>query len=157
DLLAGARVVRQEEPGKKEEAVALVPLARRPAQPRVLEGKVRDLPAGRYAVELVIPDLADKLRSPGEAGEGPLRGTFTLTPPESVEAVDLETKYPLLEELAVKSGGKLFTAEDAPELVKLLAAKTVPHTEYHEQRLWQWWVPLVVVLSLLTVEWVGRK
>jgi hypothetical protein len=33
----------------------------------------------------------------------------------------------------------------------------VAHTEHHEQRLWQWWVMLAVVVGLLTVEWAGRK
>ena len=47
--------------GEAEQAVALVPLSRDEAQPRVLEGRVRDLPPGEYAIELVIPDFADKL------------------------------------------------------------------------------------------------
>jgi hypothetical protein len=160
DLLAGARVIHRAA-GGKEEAVALVPLTRREAQPRVFEGRLRDLPAGEYAVELVIPDLAGKLDAPPAADgtpTGPLRATFTLTPPESTETIDLETNYPLLEELAVKSGGnRVFTAEDVTELVDLLARQTVPLVEHHEQRLWQSWVLLVLVMALLTLEWVGRK
>jgi hypothetical protein len=155
DLLAGARILRQGKPGEKEEAVALAPLARRPAQPRVLDGRLRDLPAGQYAIELVIPDLADKLTTSDAAK--PLRATFTVLPPDSTEMIDLETKWPLLEELALKSGGKVFTAEEASELVKLLAGQTVTHVEHSEQRLWQWWVMLALVVLLLTVEWVGRK
>jgi hypothetical protein len=155
DLLAGARILRQGKPGEKEEAVALVPLGKRPAQPRVLEGRLRDLPAGQYAIELVIPDLADKLIAPD--GAKPLRASFTLLPPDSTEMIDLETKWPLLEELAVKSGGKVFTAEEAAELMKLLAGQTVAHTEHYEQRLWQWWVMLALVVTLLSIEWVGRK
>jgi hypothetical protein len=155
DLLAGARLVRLQENEPTEEAVALVPLTRRPAQPRVVEGKVRDLPPGRYAIELVMPDLADRLRGPDDGK--PLRAGFTLTPPESRELIDLGARLPLLEELAVKSGGKVYSPEDAPVLVELLTARTVPHVEYHEQRLWQWWVLLVAVMALLTLEWVGRK
>jgi hypothetical protein len=158
DLLAGARILRQE--GKKEAVAAVIPLNRRPAQPRVLEGKVRDLPAGTYAIELAIPDLADKLHSPpGPDGisPGPLRASFTVTPPESGEAIDLETNWPLLEELAAKSGGKVFTPEDAGELVALLTRQSVPHVDHSEQRLWQWWVMLALVLTLLTAEWIGRK
>jgi hypothetical protein len=158
DLLAGARIIRRD--SQKEEAVAVVPLKPRPAQPRVLEGKVRDLPAGEYAIELAIPDFADKLNAPpGADGKaaGPLRAAFTVTPPESGEAIDLETNWPLLEELAAKSGGKVFTVEDAGELVALLTRQTVQHVEHSEQRLWQWWVLLAVVLTLLTAEWVLRK
>jgi hypothetical protein len=155
DLLAGARVLRlPDRPGEREQAVALVPLGRRPAQPRVLEGKLRDLPAGRYAAELAVPDLADRLR--GEGGK-PLRAEFTVLPPESNEMVDLETRWPLLGELAVKSGGRVFTPEDAAELVRLLAGQSVPHVEHREQRVYQWWLMLALVVGLLSLEWVGRK
>jgi hypothetical protein len=164
DLLAGARVLRQKGPDDKEEAVALIPLNRRPAQPRVLEGQSPALPPGQYTLELVIPDLEAKLKSLPAAGPpnaakpaGPPRATFSVLPPDSTELIDLETKWSLLEELASKSGGKVFTPEDASELADLLAAQTVPYVEHYEQRLWQWWVVLVVVVSLLTLEWVGRK
>jgi hypothetical protein len=159
DLLAAARVLRLD--GGKEQAVALVTLARRPGQPRVLTGTLRDLPPGQYGVELVIPDLADKLLTPEEpkserAGK-PLRASFTLLPPDSREAVDLETKWPLLEDLASASGGRVFTPEDAGELANLLANETVQHTEHREQRLWQSWVMLALVVLLLTLEWGARK
>jgi hypothetical protein len=158
DLLAGARILRLGGPREKEQAVALVPLKPRPAQPRVLEGPLRDLPAGEYAIELAIPDLAAKLSTPGgEKEPKPLRAPFTLVPSESREMVDLETRWPLLEELAVKSGGKVFTPEDAGELVTLLANQGIPHVEHHEQRIYQWWVILAAVVGLLTLEWVGRK
>jgi hypothetical protein len=161
DLLAGARVLRLDGPGGKEQAVALVTLGRRPGQPRVLTGTLRDLPPGQYGVELVIPDLADKLLTPesppSERAGKPLRATFTLLPPDSRESVDLETKWPLLEDLAATSGGRVFTPEDAGELANLLAQQTVPHTEHREQRLWQSWVMLALVVLLLTLEWGARK
>lgn len=169
NLLAGARVLRQKGLNEKEEQVAVVELNRREARPRVLEGQVPALPPGQYAVELVIPDLADKLKSlpvpdarPNGAPatppvQGPLRATFTVLPPDSTEMIDLETKWSLLEELAAKSGGKVFAPENAAELAELLTRQTVPHVEHHEQRLWQWWVLLALVLSLLTLEWIGRK
>jgi hypothetical protein len=165
DLLAGARILALGTTGEKEKAVALVPLARREAQPRVLEGKISGLAPGQYAVELVIPDLANKLRAPPpppgspEAGQPPkpLRAGFTVRSPDSLELLELQTRWPLLDEIAAKSGGKVFTPEDAAELVKLLAAKSIPHVERHEQRLWQWWGLLAVVLGLLTVEWAARK
>ena len=165
DLLAGARIVRLPEnrdlPGAagQETPVALTPLLKRPAQPRVLEGKLRDLPAGRYAVELAIPDLADRLMGPPEKGkeQKPLRALFTILPPESKELIDLQTNRTLLDDLALQSGGRVFTPEDASELRHLLARQSVPHVEHHEQRLWQWWGMLVLVVALLTLEWAGRK
>ncbi len=163
-LPAGAvtamRVLRLKDGKAGEESVALVPLGRREAEPRVLEGKLRDLPAGHYAVELVIPDLGDKVSGPAGADGEPakkLRATFSVTPPDGEEMVELATNYPLMEELAAKSGGQVFAAEDTAGLVEALTKRMVTREERSENRLWQWWVTLVLVLSLLTVEWVGRK
>ena len=56
--------------------------------------------------------------------------------------LDLSTNRPLLEELASKSGGKVYTPEDVQELVERLVSQSIPETEYTEQKLWQWWVVL---------------
>jgi hypothetical protein len=160
DALAAARILRQKDgPDGGEESVALVPLGRREAQPRVLEGKLRDLPAGHYAVELVIPDLGDKLNAPAADGQPAkkLRATFSVTPPDGEEMVELATNYPLLEELAAKSGGQVFAPENTAGLAEALTKRAITREDRAENRLWQWWVVLVLVLSLLTVEWVGRK
>jgi hypothetical protein len=156
DLLAAARILRA------DKSIALVPLNRRDKEPRVLDGQMRGLPPGDYAIELVIPDFADKLlakaATPGKPRtDKPMRASFTIQPPDSKEMIDLETRWPLLEEIAAQSGGKVFTPEDAGELVDLLVKQSVPYSERHEQKLWQWWVLAALVLAFLTVEWVGRK
>jgi hypothetical protein len=158
DLLAGARILRLGE-DKAEQPVAMMSLERRPGQPRVLEGKLRDLPPGRYGLELAIPELADKLLAPAKDGEParPLRATFSILPPESREMLDLELNLPLLDDLARASGGKVFTSIEIDELEKLLVKQGIPHVEHHEQKVWQWWVMLVVVVVMLTMEWGLRK
>ena len=52
---------------------------------------------------------------------------------------------------------RFFTADQARELIELIKSRSSTHEERVENRLWQWWITLVVLLSLLTVEWVGRK
>jgi hypothetical protein len=165
NLLAAARIILLGKKGEADKVAALVPLARRSAQPRVLEGPIRDLPPGDYALELDLPDYADKLlndpakpskTNSGEPGK-PMRAQFLVKPPESKENIDLETRWPLLEELAAKSGGKVFAPEEAGALIDLLVHQSVPYTERIEQKLWQWWGPLALVLTLLTIEWVARK
>ncbi len=42
-------------------------------------------------------------------------------------------------------------------LVDALTKRAVLHEDRVENRLWQWWVILVLALGLLTVEWVARK
>jgi hypothetical protein len=160
NAVTAMRILRLKDGKGGEESVALVPLNRREAEARVLEGKLRDLPAGNYAVELVIPDLGDKVNAPAGVDGDPtkkLRATFGVTPPDGEEMVELATNYPLLEELAAKSGGQVFAPEDTAGLVEALTKRVVTREERAENRLWQWWVTLVLVLSLLTVEWVGRK
>ena len=105
-------------------------------------------------MELAIPSLKDKLL---DDKQKPLRAEFRVLPPESREMIDLETRWPVLEDLARRSGGKVFTPEDAARLAELLVGQSVPHVERHEQRLWQWWGMLAAVVVLLTLEWVGRK
>jgi hypothetical protein len=160
DLIAGARILWTDGGPGKERQVALVPLARREAQPRVLEGRIAGLPPGEYEVELNIPDLADKLRpaapAPGRPSP-PMRARFRVRPPQGPELTDLETRWPLLEEIAARSGGKVFAADEAAGLVDLLTRKAISHVEHHEQKLWQWWAVLVVVVGLLSLEWAGRK
>ena len=103
----------------------------------------------------MIADLAGKLDDP--VSKKPLRATFQLLPPDSAEMIDLQTNWPLLEEMAAKSGGQVFTPEDAADLVAKLAAQAIPTSEHQEKPLWQWWVILVLVVALLTGEWIGRK
>ncbi len=165
NLLAAARIMKSGKNGEQEKTVALVPLSRRAAQPRALEGRIRGLSPGEYAIMLDMPDYADKLLAkagpPGKPNSGepgkPMRAPFTVRPPDSKEMLVLETRWPLLEEIAAKSGGKVFTPEDAGELVDLLIHQSVPYSERFEQKLWQWWVVLALVLAFLTIEWAGRK
>jgi hypothetical protein len=157
---AGARILRLGEGDPpSEEAVALVPLKARPAQPRVLEGRVRDLPAGQYRIELAIPELADKLIGPsGPDGQpGKLRAPFSVSPRDNPEMLELATNWQLLQELATRSGGKVFTPENAAELGDLLQKKVDTHLVPTERKLWQEWGTLALFLLLLTGEWVGRK
>jgi hypothetical protein len=157
DALAGARLLRSV--NGKEAAEAVVQLKRLEAQPRVLEGRVRNLPPGQYSIELAIPELADKLHGPpGPDGQpGKLRATFTVTAPDTDEMIELATNYTLLAELASKSRGQVYTPENASELVEKLTNETLTREYRTERKLWQEWLTLVLFLVLLTAEWVGRK
>jgi hypothetical protein len=152
---ARARIIRA---GAKNEAVAVVELTRREGQPRVLQGKVRDLPDGQYRVELDVPDLADRLQAPTAPGAiKPRSAEFQISPPDSRELLELTTDWDLLKELADKSGGKVYAPEDAGQLIDLLTRQANSRIERTEHRLWEWWPTLALVLTLLTLEWVVRK
>jgi von Willebrand factor type A domain len=159
DSLAGARIVRAADKNPSEDAVALVPLKRPDAQPGALEGKVRDLAPGDYFIELAIPELADKLIGPAGTDGQPtkLKAQFTVTPRDNAEMIDLGTNWPLLEEIAAKSDGKVYTPENVAELGNVLVAAAVKREVPTERKLWQEWGTLVLFLVFLSAEWIGRK
>jgi len=145
-------------PNGREEKVAVVTLGVRAAQPRVLEGKVRDLPAGSYRVELDIPALGERLRTPAPDGTPPTKAEFVVAAPPSEEMLDVATDWNLLKNLAERSGSaKVYTPEDASRLVDDLYQKEERAVDRTPRPLWLWWPTLVLILLLLTVEWVARK
>jgi hypothetical protein len=154
EALKGARVIRLgKAAGETEAAVGLVPLTPPAGQPRELEGRVRDLTPGRYAVELVIPDLGDELR--GQSGTP--RATFEVLPPEGEELADLSVNLPLLEEIAAKSGGAVYTPETVGGLIDRLAEQSATRSYTVETKLWQSWAALVLFVLMMAAEWGVRK
>jgi hypothetical protein len=152
---AGARIIRIGE-DRKEVVAALVPLTPVEAQPRVLAGRLGNLPAGDYRIEPVLPGLEDLLHDPGSP-TGRMRSSFRITPPPSTEMIELAVNLPLLEELASRSGGQVFAPEEVRSLAQLLREKPAVQEIASERKLWQEWGTLVVFLVLLTGEWVCRK
>jgi len=156
DLQAGAKILRLPQGNAEpERTVALVPLESRAGQPRVRQGQVNDLPPGQYAIELAIPQLADKLFA--ENSRLPLRASFSVRAAPHQELFALEANRPLLDELAAASRGKVFQPWELDDLEAALLQRGEVQIEHHEQRLWQWWGVLVVVVALLSLEWVLRK
>jgi hypothetical protein len=155
---AVVRIVRTRD-GQLDEQTAQVNLQPVEGRPREFQAKVRDLPPGRYAAELVIPELGEQLLTPpgADGKRSPLRAPFSISERPSTEMIDVATNLPLLEEIAAKSGGKVFTAENATELADLLAQKTAIREFRNDTKLWEAWPTLVVFLALLTLEWLARK
>jgi hypothetical protein len=63
----------------------------------------------------------------------------------------------LLEELAAKSGGRVFAAEEVDEIAPLLANRTVTRETKRNWRLAESWPTLALLLILLGFEWSMRK
>ncbi len=147
------RITRLAGAGQKEKVMALVPLSGQEGL-RVLQGRVRNLPAGRYRVELDKPDPALAAR----LGDRP-PATFLVTPRDNKEMDRLEADEDLMKSLAKKSGAgpKPYTPATAAEVVEQVTKQTVTRVERSEKGLWQLWWTLAIFLTLLTAEWVGRK
>lgn len=153
DALAGARLIRKPK-GAPEEVVGLMPLRPHPVIPRELNGSQANLPPGEYDVELAIPDIEEKLNGPDGKK---LRAHFQVLPADTGEMLDLGTNWLLMEDLAAKSGGKVFPAERAGELVELLQSRSATREYAVEQKVWQSWWTLILFVLLLSLEWVTRK
>lgn len=153
DALSGARLIRKPKPGQ-EEVIGLMPLKPHPVIPRELDGSQANLPPGEYDVELVIPDMEEKLNGPDGKK---LRAHFQVLPADTGETLDLGTNWLLMEDIAAKSGGKVFPAERAGELVELLQSRSATREYAVEQKMWQSWWVLVLFVLLLSAEWVTRK
>jgi len=146
-------------PDASEKTISVTPLTIPAARNRDLSGTLRDLPPGRYAIELDIPDWNAELQGPpGPDGRAlPLRSAFTVLPPEYEELRDLSSNRPLLESIAEASGGKVYTPEDVSELIDRLRQETatVEHRVDRPLRRSWWWLGALVLL--LSCDWCLRK
>jgi hypothetical protein len=153
EALAGARLIRKPKPGQ-EEVIGLMPLKPHPVIPREYDGSQANLPPGDYDIELVIPDIEEKLNGPDGKK---LRAHFQVLPADTGETLDLGTNWLMMEDLAARSGGKVFPAERANELIELLQSRSATREYAVEQKMWQSWWTLLLFVVLLSVEWVARK
>ena len=146
-----------------EETIAVIPLTLHPRQPNLLEAKVRDLTPGVYRVELDIPQYRVQLAEPPDEKDAGVKGRdlFRVLPRAQTELLDLSTNWPLMQSLAERSDGKLYTPENVEEIVERLARRIERTEDRKERRPWEdremvWWM-LGVLLGLLTTEWVCRR
>jgi hypothetical protein len=145
-----------------EQTVAVVPLILHPRQPGALEAKARDLGPGVYRVELDIPQFREQLAAKDKK-DVVAKGSdlFHILPREHKELLDLSVNWNLMQALAERSGGRLYTPENVEEILERLARR-IERKEYRdEQRPWQdeplvWWM-LGLLIGLLTIEWGWRR
>jgi len=128
-------------------------------QPRLLEGRIKSLSTGSYRIELDIPDLKERVTGKNVVEDR--RDVFSVLLPDDGEMLDLATDWSLLESMAVRSSGEVFTPESVSRLVDRLTRQTIERSRREPLRLWQdsppvWWLLTGLVL-LLTAEWVVRK
>ena len=151
--MAGARFFRKIGPGK-EESIALAKLNPHAHIPGELDGSQSNLPPGDYAMELVIPEIEDKLTGPDGKK---LRTNFKILPPDAGEMLDLSTNWDRMKEIAVRSGGESYSADQAGLIIEKLKNRSLSETHSVDAPLVQSWWTLIPVLILLTMEWVIRR
>jgi hypothetical protein len=148
----------------EDETIAVVPLTPDGGGLSFFKGLARDLPPGKHRIELDIPELNDKLRTPPEENDAhDYRDSFVVLPPENKELAQLALDWSLLNSLAQKSGGgpAALTPDQLDDLIARLGSQVVAHEQSEERRPWQdepfTWYLLGLMLTLLTAEWTIRK
>jgi hypothetical protein len=159
DLLAVARVFKgtgspPDRPRAEGDAVAIVPLQGVPGQPRTFAAAAPALAAGRYVARLVVPQVTDALGS--KAGSPP-EATLEIVPRQTSEVVELTAARDPLDRLASTTGGQVFTADQAENLLGLLRDRTIVKTRTEETTLWDRPWALLLFFGIVTFEWVLRK
>ncbi|MDE2833741.1 MAG: carboxypeptidase-like regulatory domain-containing protein [Bacteroidota bacterium] len=114
--------------------------------------RLESLPEGLYEYRAQAVRLGEILGSD--------RGSFTVAP-LGLEYRDLSADTGLLRQIALRSGGHYFTPETLGTLPAVLAQDStfMPQisTETVERELWQWPAIAILILILLSIEWVLRK
>ncbi len=120
-------------------------------RPGVYEAETKPLPRGKYNVVLEAPALAERLGS--AKIEAPLEATAV----ETSEKVELAASALDLEQLANRTGGRVWNDCDAFELAKSLQSSVQKTTKVEETTLWDQPQALLLFILLVTIEWVWRK
>ncbi len=144
--------------------LAVVELTRKKDQADALEAKVPNLPDGDYQVRLKMdaaPEMTQSAPAAPDASPGPVQALFSVTPEDSAEMADLSMNRPLLDELATRSGGAVYTPENVADLANDIKPKevTVTRDTIDDPTREAWFAGCLfgALVLLLTVEWVVRK
>ncbi len=125
----------------------------RPESPGIYAADVGALPEGRYRVELEKADLGE-LAAPLTQ---PVSAEFSVTAEMDSERVELAADRGLLTSVAALTAGKVLEPTDLDSLIERLGPATVSLTERHQIDLWDSWPWFILILALLTAEWMLRK
>jgi hypothetical protein len=122
-----------------------------PDQPDLLETSFTVEKGGAYVIH--VSSATQAARDPSVR---PATLPFRVEPPRQ-ETDKPGTNRPLLEDLAKASGGRVFTPADAKEIPTALPIKEVERLIQYREELWDAPLGMILIVTLLTVEWVLRK
>lgn len=126
-----------------------VALAADQTRPLLSLGTIAALPSGNYRLRLVAPAA--------NLGPDVLEAPLTIADPPTVELAETLPNRPLLQQLADLSGGQLYTPGNAWQIPRQLPAFEAMTSLPQERPLWDRWPTYLVLVSLLTFEWIIRR
>jgi hypothetical protein len=120
-------------------------------QPSLLETSFTVDKGGAYVIR-----VSSALQVERDASVRPATHTFRVEPPRQ-ETDKPGTNRPLLEDVAKAASGRVFTPADAHEIPAAFPIKEVEQLIQYREELWDAPLWLIIIVTLLTVEWVLRK
>jgi hypothetical protein len=147
DLKARARVVRVD--GPQEQEAALIDLKPSPERPLVFEGRSSGLKPGDYKVLLETENA--------KVGDTEIAAELMVTAPMTPELSDVSANPAWLAQLATDTQGRLFRPHELADLPGMFEKASETISSREEVALWDHWIVLIVLFTLLTTEWVLRK
>jgi len=125
-----------------------VPLTSLPQAPTIFEGRTSLLPEGRYQAWLASPSLPS---SSARAIEFQVESPQRELEQRVVDQADLQLA-------TQKTFGRVYKPEEIRELAEQIpSGKPIVLATEWPQPLWSRWEPLILLVSLLTTEWLLRK
>lgn len=146
-LHAHVEVYREDE----NQSVPLMkfPLRSQETDPLLHEAKIPPLPVGEYRLRLKAEEIP--------LGPNPIEVKLFVTPRQNGETNRLSADRSLLDQFASMTGGAVFLPHQLDELMQRLNPETLVLEEKHDIPLWNHWLIFVMIMVVITGEWLLRK
>ncbi len=128
------------------------PLRYREGSPGIYATEISSLPEGRYRLELESVGAGE-----GAGGTEVVSSQFAVTAVVDAEKVELAADGGLLNSVASLTAGRVLDPNELESLFGRLGPARVTRTERRQIDLWNSWPWLLLIVALLTAEWVLRK
>jgi hypothetical protein len=128
------------------------PLRYREGSPGIYATEISSLPEGRYRLELESVGAGE-----GAGGTEVVSSQFAVTAVVDAEKVELAADGGLLNSVASLTAGRVLDPNELESLFGRLGPARVTRTERRQIDIWNSWPWLLLIVALLTAEWVLRK
>lgn len=136
-----------------DKKVSRLRLSYREGSPGIYVAELASLPEGRYRLELGTSGI-----SPSGSGIPPsVFSEFSVTAAADAEKVELAADRGVLTSLAGLTAGAVLEPAALDSIIKRLGPAKITTAERRQLDLWDSWPWFLLILSLLTAEWVLRK
>ena len=126
-------------------------LSYREGSPGLYVAEIRALPEGRYRLELENSGIRQLESAPSVSAE------FSVSAAADTEKVELSADRGFLTSLAGLTAGKVLEPAALDSITKLLGPAKITSTERRQIDLWNSWPWFLLIVLLLTAEWLLRK